>query len=170
MKFALHRHQSATSHINADGFAAKLGVGDGNVFRGCISHHHADDGWDLFNKIEEGANGVVTIENSIAYNNGMPPGIVNAVGSIGNGFKLGGEGYPVAHIVRNNLSFDNNMDGFTDNFNPGALVMDGNVSFNNARFNYIFRPGPFATAAQQGQFTHNASLRTDGKYADTVIK
>ena len=158
------------SHINADGFAAKLGVGDGNVFRGCISHHNADDGWDLFNKIEEGANGVVTIENSIAYNNGMPPGIVNAVGSIGNGFKLGGEGYPVAHIVRNNLSFDNNMDGFTDNFNPGALVMDGNVSFNNARFNYIFRPGPFATAAQQGQFTHNASLRTDGKYADTVIK
>lgn len=158
------------SYINADGFAAKLGVGDGNVFRGCIAHHNADDGWDLFNKIEEGANGVVTIENSIAYNNGMPPSKTNAVGSIGNGFKLGGEGYPVAHIVRNNLSFDNNMDGFTDNFNPGALVMDGNVSLNNARFNFIFRPGPFATAAQQGKFTNNASLRTDGKYADTVIK
>ena len=76
----------------------------------------------------------------------------------------------MAHIVRNNLSFDNNMDGFTDNFNPGALVMDGNVSLNNARFNFIFRPGPFATAAQQGKFTNNASLRTDGKYADTVIK
>lgn len=160
---------------NADGFAAKLGVGDGNVFRGCISHHNVDDGWDLFNKIEDGANGIITIENSIAYSNGKPltlPAGVTAmpeVGSIGNGFKLGAEGYPVAHIVRNNIAFDNNMDGFTDNFNPGALAISNNVVLNSARFNYIFRPGPYTTADKQGKFTSNVSLRTSaGKYSDAV--
>ncbi|EPV6066283.1 right-handed parallel beta-helix repeat-containing protein, partial [Escherichia coli] len=48
------------SGINADGFAAKLGVGPGNIFRGCIAHNNADDGWDLFNKIEDGPNASVT--------------------------------------------------------------------------------------------------------------
>lgn len=60
------------SGINADGFAAKLGVGPGNIFRGCIAHNNADDGWDLFNKIEDGPNASVTIENSVAYENGLP--------------------------------------------------------------------------------------------------
>ena len=35
---------------DADGFAAKLTVGDGNVFDGCISYNNADDGWDFFAK------------------------------------------------------------------------------------------------------------------------
>ena len=39
---------------NADGFAAKLTCGEGNVFRGCIAHNNLDDGWDLFSKIESG--------------------------------------------------------------------------------------------------------------------
>lgn len=155
---------------NADGFAAKVGVGEGNVFRGCISHNNADDGWDLFNKIEDGPNDVVTIENSISYENGITYSYTPPVRSIGNGFKLGGEGLPVAHIVRNNIAFNNNMDGFSDNFNPGALQVSGNVAFNNARFNYIFRPGPFAKAADQGRFNNNLSLRTmPGKYSDAVV-
>ena len=49
------------SRINADGFAAKMRVGEGNTFIRCISHHNADDGWDLFNKVEDGPNGAVTI-------------------------------------------------------------------------------------------------------------
>lgn len=159
---------------NADGFSAKLGVGDGNIFRNCLSHNNVDDGWDLFNKIEEGANGVVTIENSIAYYNGKPltlPTGASAppVGSIGNGFKLGGEGQPVAHIIRNSISFGNNMDGYTDNFNPGVLVVDNNIALDNARFNFIFRPGPFTTADKQGKFSNNVSLRTSvGTYSDAV--
>ncbi|MFV0342155.1 MAG: pectinesterase family protein, partial [Anaerocolumna sp.] len=35
---------------DADGFAAKLTIGDGNVFDGCIAYNNADDGWDLFAK------------------------------------------------------------------------------------------------------------------------
>ncbi|MGO1308680.1 MAG: right-handed parallel beta-helix repeat-containing protein, partial [Kluyvera intermedia] len=71
--------------INADGFAVKMRVGEGNRLEGCYSHNNIDDGFDLFNKIEDGANGVVVIENSIARDN------------TSNGFKLGGEGQPVAH-------------------------------------------------------------------------
>ncbi|PAS99340.1 MAG: hypothetical protein BSR46_08570 [Candidatus Dactylopiibacterium carminicum] len=147
------------SAINADGFAAKLGVGDGNVFRGCLSYDNADDGWDLFNKIEDGANGVVTIENSYAWNNGA------------NGFKLGGEGQPVAHTIRNSVAFNNSLDGFTDNFNPGALTVSNNVSFNNTRFNYIFRPSPYGGPETQGSFSGNLSLRSDYKdtYDDEVV-
>ncbi|TYY15389.1 right-handed parallel beta-helix repeat-containing protein, partial [Escherichia coli] len=110
------------SGINADGFAAKLGVGPGNIFRGCIAHNNADDGWDLFNKIEDGPNASVTIENSVAYENGLPYNKADILkGSIGNGFKLGGEGQPVNHKVINSIAINNNMDGFTDNFNTGSL-------------------------------------------------
>ncbi|MDR1748651.1 MAG: fibronectin type III domain-containing protein, partial [Spirochaetaceae bacterium] len=55
---------------NADGFAAKLTCGDGNIFRGCIAYSNIDDGWDLFAKIETGPIGAVLIENCIAYKNG----------------------------------------------------------------------------------------------------
>ena len=47
---------------DADGFAAKLTVGDGNVFDGCISYNNADDGWDLFAKVQSGSIGAVRIQ------------------------------------------------------------------------------------------------------------
>lgn len=150
------------SDINADGFAAKLGVGAGNVFKGNISHNNIDDGWDLYNRTNEGANMPVTLDGNIAYSNGKLSNGYNKDGNTGNGFKLGGEGLPVAHIVRNNISFDNNMDGFTDNFNPGKLVVVNNTSFNNKRFNYVFRINPYFKAEEQGVFKNNLSFRTNG--------
>ena len=39
---------------DADGFAAKLTTGEGNVFDGCIAAYNADDGWDLFAKAATG--------------------------------------------------------------------------------------------------------------------
>ncbi|WP_051633609.1 right-handed parallel beta-helix repeat-containing protein [Bacillus sp. UNC41MFS5] len=148
------------SDENADGFAAKLGVGVGNVFRGNIAHHNIDDGWDLYNRTNEGANMPITLEGNIAYANGKLSNGYNEDGNAGNGFKLGGEGLPVAHIVRNNIAFDNNMDGFTDNFNPGKMVVENNTAFNNKRFNYVFRINPYFTAEEQGTFKNNLSYRT----------
>ncbi|WP_089139619.1 right-handed parallel beta-helix repeat-containing protein [Vibrio rumoiensis] len=158
------------SRINADGFAAKMRVGDGNTFIRCISHHNADDGWDLFNKVEDGPNGVVTIIDSIAFKNGQTLDHPNAGGTIGNGFKLGGEGLPVNHVIKNSLAFANNMDGFTDNFNPGSLTVENNVSIDNKRFNYLFRLSPYSDEIKQGNFTHNTSLRfyQTSKYDDSV--
>ncbi|TCK92798.1 hypothetical protein EDC19_1953 [Natranaerovirga hydrolytica] len=148
-------------NIDADGFAAKLGVGVGNVFRGNIAHHNIDDGWDLYNRTNEGANMPVTLDGNIAYSNGKLSDGFNQDGSTGNGFKLGGEGLPVAHIVKNNIAFDNNMDGFTDNFNPGAMEISNNTSFDNKRFNYIFRLNPYFEPEEQGIFTNNISLRSN---------
>lgn len=144
--------------INADGFAVKMRVGGGNRLEGCYAHDNIDDGFDLFNKIEDGANGVVVIENAIARNN------------TSNGFKLGGEGQPVAHEIRNSIAMGNHLDGFTDNFNPGKLQVVNNVAVDNQRFNYIFRPSPYGEASTQGIFSHNLSLRTrPGKYDDAVV-
>ncbi|MGL9733723.1 MAG: hypothetical protein ACR5LD_03755 [Symbiopectobacterium sp.] len=42
----------------ADGFAVKMRAGEGSVIRGAFFHNNIDDGFDLFNKIEDGANGV----------------------------------------------------------------------------------------------------------------
>ncbi|MDK9584487.1 right-handed parallel beta-helix repeat-containing protein [Lelliottia wanjuensis] len=144
--------------INADGFAVKMRVGEGNRLENCYSHDNIDDGFDLFNKIEDGANGVVVIENSIARNN------------TSNGFKLGGEGQPVAHEVRNSKAEGNQLDGFTDNFNPGKLVVTNNVAVDNQRFNFIFRPSPYGDASTQGIFSGNKSVRTQpGRYDDAVV-
>ena len=118
---------------NADGFAAKLTVGEGNVFDGCIAHNNIDDGWDLYTKLGTGAIGAVIIRNSVAYNNGYLQG--NTAGSSagdGNGFKLGGEGIKVEHLIENSVAFGNTADGFTSNSNPGVKAKI-NISFNNFR-------------------------------------
>jgi len=144
--------------INADGFAVKMRVGEGNRLENCYAHDNVDDGFDLFNKIEDGANGVVVIENSVASNN------------TSNGFKLGGEGQPVAHQIRNSKATGNHLDGFTDNFNPGKLVVENNLAVDNQRFNYIFRPSPYGDVTTQGTFTGNLSIRNQpGEYDDAVV-
>ncbi|NOU69046.1 exopolygalacturonate lyase [Paenibacillus sp. LMG 31461] len=124
------------SNNNADGFAAKLTAGLGNVFRGDIAHNNIDDGWDLYTKVGTGAIGAVTIEDSIAYNNGT---LTN--GRVGegdkNGFKLGGEGIHVPHLIRNSMAFGNGANGFTSNSNPGVRA-ENNIGFNNAKGNLSF--------------------------------
>jgi hypothetical protein len=126
------------SNNNADGFAAKLTAGAGNIFRGDIAHNNIDDGWDLYTKAGTGAIGAVLIEDSIAYNNGTLTN--NRVGDGDkNGFKLGGEGIRVNHIIRNSLAFGNGAYGFTNNSNPGVIA-ENNIGFNNARGNLYFQP------------------------------
>jgi hypothetical protein len=152
--------------INADGFAAKLGVGPGNVFRDNVAHHNIDDGWDLYNRTNEGPNFPMMLEGNIAYSNGKLSDGYNEDSNVGVGFKLGGEGLPVTHVVTGNLAFDNNLDGFSDNFNPGRLEVSGNTAVDNRRFNYIFRINPYFASDEQGVFRDNLSLRTDGAGAD----
>ena len=119
---------------DADGFAAKLTSGDGNVFYGCISHNNIDDGWDLFSKTISGEIGVVTIENCVAYNNGWlsyegkdDPKLTGE----GNGFKLGGSYMKGGHILKNCVSFNNLAKGITSNSCPDCQIYDC-TSFGNA--------------------------------------
>lgn len=134
---------SAESHDNADsdgedadGFAAKLTTGTGNVFRYAVSHNNIDDGWDLYTKTDTGAIGPVTVEYSLSYNNGtLSDGTVNSNGDR-NGYKLGGDGIAVDHVVRHSVAYRNGKHGFTYNSNPGAMTVTSNVGVDNAQRNF----------------------------------
>jgi hypothetical protein len=122
------------SREDADGFASKLTSGEGNVFKWCVAHHNADDGWDLFAKKETGAIGALKLEHCIAYSNGKflnaelsslygGTGVAEESSrSGGNGFKMGGEGIPVTHEAEDCLAFNNDADGFTSNSDPAILL------------------------------------------------
>ncbi len=116
---------------NADGFAAKLTCGEGNVFDGCLSYNNSDDGWDLYAKTETGPIGAVTIRNCISFRNGYTEFGEGYGDCDGNGFKLGGDGVSVGHIVENCLAFENLNSGFTDNNNPGLDSLTSCTSYNN---------------------------------------
>lgn len=123
---------------DADGFAAKLTSGRGNVFYGCIAHHNIDDGWDLFAKTISGEIGAVTIENCVAYNNGWLSTDPSKKGE-GNGFKLGGGYLKGGHVLRNSISFANGAKGITSNSCPDCEVYDctnfGNAVNDNTAYN-----------------------------------
>ena len=138
---------NCTSYLNADpgyedadGFAAKLTIGDGNVFDGCISAYNADDGWDLFAKIETGPIGKVVIRNSIAFKNGyvisdITGAEVNA--GNGNGFKMGGESITGYHTLQNSIAFGNKAKGIDSNSCPDIQVYNS-TSFDNESYNVAF--------------------------------
>jgi hypothetical protein len=153
---------------NADGFAAKLTVGPGNVFRGCISHHNIDDGWDLYTKHDTGPIGPVTIDQCISYANGtLTDGTSNENGDR-NGFKLGGDDIAVAHVVTRSVAFKNGKNGFTWNSNPGAIRLSNNLAFDNVEGNFKFGDSGTVTAAV---FTNNVSFwtSTSGTQSDKAL-
>ena len=139
---------SAESHDNADsdgedadGFAAKLTTGTGNVFRYAVSHNNIDDGWDLYTKTDTGAIGPVTIEYSLSYGNGTLTDGSQAGNGDRNGYKLGGDDIAVNHVVRHSIAYDNGHHGFTYNSNPGSMTITSNVSIANTERNFNFETG-----------------------------
>ena len=142
---------------DADGFAAKLTIGEGNVFDGCIAYNNADDGWDLYAKVETGPIGSVTIRNCISYANGFVPGEGEKQGN-GNGFKMGGESISGKHVLENSIAFDNLMKGIDCNSCPDIIVKNS-ISFNNGSHNVAF----YTNNAQNTAFVANGliSFRTE---------
>ncbi|GIE37085.1 hypothetical protein Ait01nite_101300 [Actinoplanes italicus] len=160
---------SAESHDNADsdgedadGFAAKLTVGSGNVFRYAVAHNNIDDGWDLYTKTDTGPIGVVTIEDSLAYDNGTLSNGGQAGNGDRNGFKLGGEDIGVNHIVRRTIAYKNGKHGFTYNSNPGSMTISNNLSIDNAERNFNFDAG-------SSVFRNNTSCRSSSGTNDRII-
>lgn len=137
---------------DADGFAAKLTVGPGNVFDGCIAAYNVDDGWDLYTKTDTGAISPVTIRNSVAHHNGQTSDGTSTTSSDGNGFKLGGEKIAVNHIVQNSVAYQNKKHGFTYNSNPGSIQFKNNTSWSNGQSNFAFDVGTHV-------FTNNLSYK-----------
>jgi hypothetical protein len=160
---------SAESHDNADsdgedadGFAAKLTSGPGNVFRYAVAHNNIDDGWDLYTKTDTGPIGAVTIEDSLAYKNGTLSDGSQAGNGDRNGYKLGGEDIGVDHIIRRNIAYANGKHGFTYNRNLGTMTVSGNVSIDNTERNYTFDGGTSV-------FRDNTSCRSGSGTNDRIV-
>ncbi|MGW0820349.1 carbohydrate-binding protein [Streptomyces sp. NPDC002845] len=160
---------SAESHDNADsdgedadGFAAKLTSGTGNVFRYAVAHNNIDDGWDLYTKTDTGPIGAVTIEDSLAYENGTLSDGSQAGNGDRNGYKLGGEDIGVNHVIRRNIAYDNGKHGFTYNRNLGTMTVSGNVSIDSAQRNFNFDGGTSV-------FRDNTSCRSGSGTNDRII-
>ncbi len=146
---------NCTSYLNydagfedADGFAAKITCGEGNVFVGCVSAYNADDGWDLFAKVQTGSIGTVTLDGCVTYKNGYLLGYRNGAdyevfespelsvnhkdaakavefeAGNGNGFKLGGDGMSGYHVLRNSYAFYNKANGIDSNSCPDIQVFN----------------------------------------------
>ncbi|MER5185501.1 carbohydrate-binding protein [Streptomyces sp. NPDC002896] len=160
---------SAESHDNADsdgedadGFAAKLTTGNGNVFRYAVSHNNIDDGWDLYTKTDTGAIGPVTIEYSLAYDNGTLSDGSQAGNGDRNGYKLGGDDIAVNHVVQHSIAYANGKHGFTWNSNPGTMTVSNNVSIDNTERNFNFDGGTSV-------FRNNTSCRSSSGTNDRII-
>jgi hypothetical protein len=160
---------SAESHDNADsdgedadGFAAKLTVGTGNIFRYTVSHNNIDDGWDLYTKTDTGPIGPVTIEDSLAYNNGTLSNGGQAGNGDRNGYKLGGEDISVNHVVRRNIAYRNGKHGFTYNRNLGTMSVSNNISIDNTERNFTFDGGTSV-------FRNNTSCRAGSGTNDRIV-
>ena len=170
------------TYADADGFAAKITVGDGNQFIGCISHSNADDGWDLFAYPDTGSIGKVRVYNCVAYNNGYV--YKNEAGELdingtkveagnGNGFKLGGNSISGYHELENCVSFGNAAKGIDCNSCPDIQVKNC-ITFNNESYNIALYTG----SAKNTDFSsngvisfrteHKKVLDTDGTYINTT--
>lgn len=154
-----------SGYEDADGFAAKLTIGEGNVFDGCVAHHNADDGWDLYAKIATGEIGAVVIKNCVAYENGFLED--GTVAGNGNGFKMGGDSLPGQHQLINSIAFNNRAKGIDSNSCPDIIVKDC-ISYNNGSHNVAF----YTNSANNTDFVADGIISIkDGKLTgDALVK
>lgn len=149
---------------DADGFAAKLTCGEGNVFDGCMAYNNADDGWDFFAKVGSGQIGAVTIKNCVAYQNGYirKDGQLIEAGN-GNGFKMGGSGISGHHVLINSISYENKAKGIDSNSCPDIEIYRS-TSYNNRGSNVALYSNKGVTTA----FKADGIISYRDKYLDTA--
>ena len=125
------------NECNADGFACKVSVGEGNRFVRCLSYLNADDGFDLFAKNRR--IGAVELTGCRSYLNGYKRDGERLVKTTGNGvgFKLGGSGLDVDHAAAGCEAFGNRGSGFSSNSNP-RMNVTGCRAGNNGGANFTF--------------------------------
>ncbi len=106
-----------------------IGVGSlltGNIVRGNRVWRNNDDGIDLWD-----ANGVL-VENNWSWENGKKDDLTPSGGN-GDGFKLGGgDAGDGNHIIRNNLAWRNQHNGFDDNSANLPMNVFNNTGYENA--------------------------------------
>ena len=139
-----------TTGGNADGFAAKLFLGTGNVFTYCVSAENSDDAWDSFAI----GSSDVTYNYCVAYHNGDPAVYTGAYDKAqgfavdndvtigkstgnGNGFKMGsgsskyGAQTSGVRNMNNCLAVANTSKGFDENNGTGTINITNGMAFGN---------------------------------------
>jgi len=91
----------ATDGENADGFA--VSSGGENVFEFCVAFNNSDDGFDMWESVNN------EISNCVAYANGR------GTAGDGNGFKLGGRDSGGGNTVTRCIAYHNVHSGFSSN-------------------------------------------------------
>ncbi|KUO22723.1 right-handed parallel beta-helix repeat-containing protein [Streptomyces dysideae] len=129
-------YDAATHGENADGIAVKYGSGSGNLITGARLYNNSDDGLDFWS-----FSSAVTVEHTWAFGNGKNRWGDSAFAGDGNGYKLGGDGEVVAHVINNSAAWDNAGNGFTENSNKGAIVINRTTAYANAKWGYYFATG-----------------------------
>lgn len=111
---------------DADGFAPKISVGDGNYFYGCRAWANSDDGWDVYYKKEGGFgdNMTIILENCIAYKNGFLDLDKIAPDGNGNGFKCGSNQGAMNVYMNRCIAVHNKAKGFDQNHNAGDIILN----------------------------------------------
>ncbi|MCD7905261.1 MAG: S-layer homology domain-containing protein [Clostridiales bacterium] len=159
-----------SSGNNADGFGCKLTVGNGNVFKNCVSHHNLDDGWDFYSKTISGYIGATVLEDCISYKCTY---YLNADGSeeeyfkgSGNGFKMGGDSMYIQHYVKDCIAFQNENTGFSSNANP-ALKFRNCVGWKNGGANFSLYTG-LETSKQNYNYNLDGCISVNNGSADSL--
>lgn len=169
-------YDAANHGQNADGLAVKFGSGEGNRITGARLYNNADDGMDLWQFA-----GPVTIEHTWAFGNGRNRWNDSAFEGNGNGFKLGGGGAVAAHRVNNNAAWNNTLHGFTENSNPGQILLNRNTAYANKESGYYVATGRARLAgnlavangsgpAELGGSTVSAANNWDGGVATPAFR
>jgi hypothetical protein len=170
---AYRNFDTLTSGGNADGFAAKLFLGTGNVFSHCVAAENSDDAWDSFGV----GSSDVTYEYCVAYHSGdasvytgaydkqkgLPVDKDLTIGKSkgnGNGFKMGsgsskyGDQTNGVRNMKNCLAVDNMSKGFDENNGTGTINLVNGMALGNVKGDYVLdamKVGTFTNVQAFGQ-------------------
>lgn len=146
-----YNYDQKTNGENADGFAAKLSIGPGNVFTSCTALYNSDDGFDFYD-----AKNSVKVYDSEASYNGVGDGN-------GNGFKVGGNYSADNHYLENCTAIGNRSRGFDQNNNTGYItLLNCTGTKNNVNFY-------FPTAPASGKHKFTGCISTGGASKDKIV-
>ncbi len=134
---SFENYDSGTHGENADGFAPKLDIGPGNIFRGCRAWSNSDDGWDFYEAQNE-----VILDSCWSFDNGYNIWDDSSYQGDGNGFKVGGNYIPTHHLLMNCVAFDNRGKGFDQNHNTAGVTVLNCTGIGNQNKNFSFPEVP----------------------------
>ncbi|MER5604135.1 chondroitinase-B domain-containing protein [Streptomyces sp. NPDC002265] len=163
-------YDAANHGENADGVAVKFGSGSGNLITGARLYNNSDDGIDFWS-----FSSPVTVEHTWSFGNGVNRWSDSAFAGDGNGYKLGGDGEVVAHVVNNSAAWGNKGNGFTENSNTGAIVINRSTAYANGNWGYYFATSAarlgknLAVGSGSGSVSKGSSVVSAGNNWDSGI-